>query len=228
MATDKISELSKNCKDITGQRFGRLVATEAAEKRSGGHIVWQCICDCGKIVYIRSDSLRSGSTKSCECLLKEMAAERSTTHGMHGTPIYYIWQSMLQRCENPNYREFKYWGGRGIKVCERWHKFENFYEDVGDPPEGESIDRWPDNDGDYEFRNFRWATPKEQSANRRPKSCSPQRQRRFRAWHKDSMAQYLSNNQNEFAKKWNLSQGIISACLRDKEKQHKGWEFKYC
>ena len=70
---------------------------------------------------------------------------------------------MIQRCENPQCAIYKYYGGRGITVCERWHLFENFYADVGDPPEGMSIDRWPDNNGNYELANFRWASHQEQS-----------------------------------------------------------------
>lgn len=134
---------------------------------------------------------------------------------------------MIQRCYNLNDKAYKDYGGRGISVCERWHIFENFYENVGNPPKGKSLDRYPDNDGNYELLNFRWATSKEQNNNRRPMSCGPFKQRWFRAWHKDLMIQYLSNNQNKFAHKYGLCKQCISACLNKKRKQHKGWRFEF-
>ncbi len=81
--------------------------------------------------------------------------------------LYPTWLAMICRCENPNYHGYKYYGGRGISVCERWHKFENFLADVDERPEGLTLDRWPDNDGNYEPSNIRWATKKEQCANSR-------------------------------------------------------------
>ena len=93
-----------------------------------------------------------------------------TTHGHCSgyafTPEYRSWKTMIQRCTNANFPRFKDWGGRGIKVCERWLTFENFYADMGDRPAGKTLDRWPNHGGDYEPGNCRWATPKEQQANR--------------------------------------------------------------
>lgn len=85
-------------------------------------------------------------------------------HGMSNTRIFHIWRSMLQRCENPKNRAYHRYGGRGIKVCERWHEFTNFYNEMGTPKEGMSLDR-RDNDGDYTPENTRWATKKEQAQN---------------------------------------------------------------
>ena len=147
------------------------------------------------------------------------------THGMSRTLTYRIWATMIQRCENPNDRKYKYYGGRGISVCEHWHKFENFCADMGVKPEGMTLDRM-NNNGNYRPRNCRWTTYKEQNNNCRPKSCGLQKQRWFRAWCKDKMCQFFSNNQNKFAKQHGLNRRCIGYCLRGKQKIHKGWIFR--
>lgn len=146
-------------KDLTGMRFGRLVALEVdMEKKAISPRVnhWICQCDCGKKVTVETRSLMSGHTKSCRCIHK--------THGLAGTRIYRIWIHMLRRCENPKDTAYYRYGGRGIIVCGRWHKFENFAEDMGIPLKEETIER-KDNDGGYHKDNCRWATMKEQSSN---------------------------------------------------------------
>ena len=98
------------------------------------------------------------------------------THGMCGTPEYVAWKNMKARCTNPKNTHYENYGGRGIKVCDRWlHSFENFYADMGPRPEGMSLDRWPDNDGNYEPGNTRWATNHEQNINQRAKGKSQYR-----------------------------------------------------
>lgn len=145
-------------------------------------------------------------------------------HGMSNTPTYHSWHNMLQRCENPNYPEYKYYGGRGIVVCARWHDFRNFFADMRIRPSGLTLDR-KNNDGNYEPGNCRWSTLKEQRVNSRPASRGPHQQRWFRAWYKNITCQFLSNNQNEFARQHNLNQKHISECLRGIHKTHKGWTF---
>lgn len=216
MAIKKIPILSKRCKDLTRQRFGHLIVLGPTKKRKGRKVVWLCVCDCGNVREVASNNLGSGNTKSCGC----SRGKANTIHGMAGTSIYRTWQDIIKRCENPKHSAYKYYGGRGIKICKYWrNSFEAFYADVGDRPEGMTLDRWPNNNGDYEPNNWRWATWKEQANNTR-KLCW------FRVWHKDSMAQYLSNNQSEFAKKWGLNSSNISKCLRGKQKVHKGWQFQ--
>lgn len=225
MSNDKITKLSGHCKDLTGHRFCRLVVLECAGKDRFSNLIWKCQCDCGNICEVAGHSLNSGRTKSCGCLKKERVCKRNKSHGMSKSPEYDIWKAMLQRCENPNCKSFSDYGGRGIKVCQSWHKFENFYRDMGKRPEGLSIDRI-NNDGNYEMGNCRWATKEEQSNNSRPKSKGPAKQRWFRSWRSDQMCQYLSNNQSQFARDHGLCNSSISICLMGKRKSHRDWSFR--
>jgi hypothetical protein len=123
---------------------------------------------------VRGYHLRGGRVKSCGCLRKEKVVENGRTnpsnlqHGMCGSPTYISWENMRQRCDNPNATGWERWGGRGITLCERWDSFENFLADMGERPEGTTLDRI-DNDGNYEPGNCKWSTSKEQQANTRPR-----------------------------------------------------------
>jgi len=134
---------------------------------------WKCVCDCGGTVVTIQKRLKCGGVRSCGCLKKEAVIRQghlNATHRETGlTPEYRAWRSMINRCYNSKSKNFGNYGGRGIQVCKRWREsYESFLEDVGRRPSSEhSLDRFPDNDGNYEPSNVRWATKEEQGRNRR-------------------------------------------------------------
>lgn len=151
--------------DITLQRFGRLVALWPQNKDKRGLYLWLCLCDCGRETVVRGSDLREGKTKSCGCLHDELASKRNFRHGhSKGTRTYRSWMAMRDRCRYSNHKDYEHYGGRGIKVCERWQSFENFLADMGERPVGLTLDRIDPN-GNYEPGNCRWATWSEQREN---------------------------------------------------------------
>ncbi len=154
--------MRKNFIDISGQRFGRWTVLRYADKTEYGHPRFLCRCDCGTKKTVLSQSLRRGMTTSCGCY----GEQAPRTHGMSYSHIYKVWTEMKQRCRNPKDKYYPNYGGRGIKVCERWQLFENFYADMGEIPKGHQLDR-KDNDGNYCAENCRWATRIQQQNNTR-------------------------------------------------------------
>lgn len=163
--------------DISGKRFGRLVVEGFIRRGRMGVQLWLCRCDCGNIVGCVATKMKAGKKTSCGCALREKNRILNTKHG-HGSqrvgrsPEYQSWRSMRERCLNPNHSQFRYYGGRGVSICERWLTgtdgatgFECFLRDMGPRPPSKTLDRI-DGHGNYEPLNCRWAVAKRQIRNR--------------------------------------------------------------
>lgn len=166
-----------------GDTFGRWTVIAESKVRQGGKRMYLCRCECGTENLVSSGNLRGGKSKSCGCYKHDVSQERwqgndlSTRHGHtttangRRTPTYRSWCAMINRTTRPTCNAWKNYGGRGITVCERWESFDSFLADMGERPEGKTLDRI-DVDGNYEPSNCRWATAAEQRANQRPKAAA--------------------------------------------------------
>lgn len=150
-------------KNLLGKKFGRLFVEKKCNTRTPNRTIrWECRCDCGKTTIVDTNRLTTGNTTSCGCF----QIDRVTVHGMSKNPTYQTWEGMIQRCRNPNHPSFAHYGGRGIKVCKKWLSFQGFYSDMGEKPDGTSIERM-NNEKGYDPDNCKWADIGEQARNKR-------------------------------------------------------------
>ena len=159
------------CLDLIGQKFGRLLVIERISNDRHGKAMWSCLCNCGKQKIVASNDLIRNKTKSCGCLSIEKTIQRLTKHGHNTknkiTETYRSWQGMIQRCINPKHKNYGTYGGRDIKVCERWrNSFSNFLTDMGERPKNRTLDRI-NNELGYYKNNCQWSTTEEQGRNKR-------------------------------------------------------------
>lgn len=199
-------------KDLTGQKFGRLLVVERAKDKYYNGVrctTWVCKCDCGNTTIVSTSSLTTGNTTSCGCYALELRSVRHKTHGMSKSRLYNIWNGILTRCYNEHSTKYKNYGARGITVCDEWHKFENFYEwakETGydeNAKYGECTIEREDVNGNYCPTNCKWATSKEQANNTTTN--------RLITW----------NNETKTASQWEEIVGIKASIIRDRLQN--GW-----
>jgi hypothetical protein len=153
--------------DLAGQRFGKLIVQYDVRRKVGQEtrVFWICNCDCGGQIEVRNAALRSGNNRSCGCLPTGKVVHGHARRKEPTDPTYQTWESMNQRCNNPNHKKYKWYGGRGITIDPSWKSFKQFLADMGPRPPGKTLDRI-DNDLGYSKGNCRWATSQEQITNR--------------------------------------------------------------
>ena len=165
--TYEIITLTPKAKDITGEIFGRLtVIAPVGRYAKNRSIIWRCNCSCGNTKDIMAQSITRGATLSCGCLNSERVSQRATKHGEIKHSLYKTWVSMRSRCNNKNNDAYKNYGARGISICGRWDDFMAFVEDMGDKPDGFTLDRI-DNTDNYYPENCKWSSREEQNNNKR-------------------------------------------------------------
>jgi hypothetical protein len=153
--------------NLTGERFGSLIAESPARTRSGRR-GWVCRCDCGRRITVDQSNLKSGNTKSCGCMKSTMCSDANVTHRKSRTLVYGIWCRMIARCCNPKSSGFSSYGAKGITICDRWRQsFEAFLTDMGERPSTSHVIDRIDNSKGYSPENCRWADPKMSSRNRK-------------------------------------------------------------
>lgn len=217
-----------------GDKFNKLTVLEKTNQRINRSIIYKCQCDCGNITYVKSTNLIKGYIKSCGCLQRKMASKCNKTHGLSHTKLFYVWQDMIKRCFKENHHAYKYYGGRGITVCNEWkNDFMSFYNWAinNGYEEGLTIDRI-DVNGNYEPNNCRWVTMKVQCKNRRKVDTTFNKNPKARKIVKlDLLDNYICTydciKSAMIDNNINLLSSSISACCKGKAKSAYGYKWKY-
>jgi len=199
--------------DLTGKIYGRLTVLKRHGRTSYGKVQWECVCICGKSAYPTTGALNSNRTKSCGCLSIEKQKERFEKHGhskgARPSKTYESWLHMRQRCLNKNEHAYKNYGGRGIVICQRWNEFQNFLNDMGEMPNGYSIERI-DCNGNYEPSNCKWIPKAFQSRNTRRTVSSVEISNCIRKDFKDGM------KRREIISKYGMCPGTVDSIIYNK------------
>ena len=163
--------------NLIGKKFGRLIVLCDSKQRSGSSVMWKCLCDCGNTTTVRAPDLKRGITQSCGCLHRELLAKRRYKHGESNrnlTRLYNLWLNMKRRCDNPDHTKYKYYGGKGISVCDEWRGNYSAFKSwaiLNGYQDNLSIDRI-NNNGNYEPNNCQWITMSENSIkSHRERAC---------------------------------------------------------
>lgn len=209
-------------KDLTGQKFGKLTVIERT-KNQGKHTVWVCKCECGNIKIIRGSSLTSKNTLSCGCLVKDKVKKMFTKHNNSNTRLYKIWANIKSRCLNPKVNNYCNYGGRGIKICEEWLLYENFYKwaNCNNYSDILQIDRI-DVNGNYEPNNCRWVTPKEQSNNKRNNLIFEYKNKSqtLKKWAEDLKIDYMLLYNRIIRNKWTFEKAITVPIMENRRNRN--------
>lgn len=192
-----------------GEKYGRLTVA-SLEGRRHAKKLWRCNCECGGSTVTTTQKLRSGHTKSCGCYAREVSSKNGILNASHGharsknSRTYSTWKAMMTRCTNEKAKSYAKYGGRGINVCERWRVFDNFLADMGERPEGTTIDRINNHAG-YSVENCRWATPAQQSRNQTTTKLTEEAAKEIKK---------MLGSQKEIAKKFGVSSSTIGYIKR--------------
>ena len=159
--------------DLSGMKFGRLTVRNVSGRTSDRHLLWDCLCDCGKTVFVSSRDLTSGHTQSCGCLQREKITKHGGRSARNTERLYFVWRGMISRCETPSASGYEYYGLRGVKVCDEWHDYEVFKDRALNNGYNQSLPKYKctldriDCNGDYEPSNCRWVDMHIQNLNKR-------------------------------------------------------------